>query len=93
MPQGKTCCDSDLPSGCCPKKYIFDTIDSLDSSGPYDINSTMQYPDWCYGKPGKRTFVSVRPDVKFPFSRTPDPSKLDFEAVCRLYSNTCNTHA
>lgn len=89
MPAGSNCC-SPVP-GCCGHLSDFDIIDApgFDWTGPYDINSTMEYRADAFALPGTDTLISARAGVVVPLSNIGFPSSLDFDRVCKMYAPWC----
>ena len=90
MPPGKTCCDSGLPDGCCRMVGNFDIFTTGDSSGPYDIDSIMQYTANAFAIGMTQTLISADPSrITVPTWGKSNPSARDFERICKLYSGQC----
>ena len=89
MPAGSNCC-SPVP-GCCGHLSDFDIIDApgFDWTGPYDINSTMEYRADAFALPGTDTLISAGVGVVVPLSNIGFPSPLDFDRVCKMYAPWC----
>jgi hypothetical protein len=94
MPSGATCCDASVPSGCCGMKFNFDidTSPALDSSGPYDVQSIMQYARGAFAKPGTDTLTGVQSSIVVPFGNPSEISFLDGERVCKMYYESCGRY-
>lgn len=91
MPADKTCCDTNLPEGCCSSFHDFDftTGSNLIRSDQYDVNSVMHYPPTAFALEGKYTLVPARPDIVIPHVHANGPTKMDFEQVCKIYFVEC----
>lgn len=90
MLQKKTCCDKDIPKGCCASKYAFDTLSTkLDYSGAYDTKSVMHYPSTAFARDKTNTLVIVKKVYEIPDLPPKKPSILDLDRVCKIYSNEC----
>ena len=79
-----TCCDHPGLGGCCKAKNAFAILSGLDTSGPYDIGSIMQYRRGAFAKSGTNTLTPVGSAI-IPFLTPGTPSKKDVERLCRIY--------
>jgi hypothetical protein len=89
MPEGSNCC-SPVP-GCCGHlgDFAILTDSAFDWTGPYDINSTMEYRADGFALPGTDTLTPARAGVVVPVNNIGYPSPLDFDRVCKLYAPWC----
>ncbi|KAF4615156.1 hypothetical protein D9613_003380 [Agrocybe pediades] len=88
MPRGGTCCGS-YPSGCCKHKFNFDIAYGMDSSGPYDIRSVMQYRADSFALPGRKTLVPAVRGVRVP---THNIDQLSYWDIRRILLATSSSH-
>ena len=83
-----------LIGGCCTNVVTFlkDMTTYYNYSSPYDINSVMHYTDHAYALRGKQTLISRVEGGHLPVKQLSQPSDIDFERVCAIYSKQCEEY-
>ncbi|PPR06721.1 hypothetical protein CVT24_013041 [Panaeolus cyanescens] len=88
---GQTCCDDDVPEGCCEMRgnFAIDSPDSVDATTDYDLDSLMHYTRDAFAIPGTDTLTPAQDWVTVPANKVGAPSDLDFARICKLYRGKC----
>ena len=91
MPEGKTCCDTGLPTGCCSAVSNFALLGgpAYDANWTYDASSLMHYRSNAFAISGLKTLTPAASGVYVPTSNPPYPSRQDSDRICKLYQRIC----
>ena len=90
MKKNTNCCNN-LEPDCCllASNFNFIAKDTLDWSGPYDIDSMMHYPGSLFALAGTNTLTSSPPNPPVPVTNTVTISPGDLDRVCKRHVLEC----